>query len=286
MYLNHNTAVSVDTGDFKKLLDFIASNSPLYVLTGAGCSTDSGIPDYRDDNGDWKYSKPVQYIEFISNIAVRKRYWARSMVGWHRVADAIPNPAHISLARLEGSGLIHHLVTQNVDGLHGKAGSRRVLELHGNLENVICIDCRHNTPRWQIQDFLVNENSRFKMDYQGPAPDGDTVAGDVDYKYFNIPACNKCNGILKPDVVFFGESVPKNRVVTATRKLTESKGMLIVGSSLMVYSGYRFVREAIKQKIPVAAINLGRTRADQVLSLKYQSQCGPVLEKLSQHLSP
>ena len=246
MRLNNNTAVSDTPGDFEKLLEFFVSNRPLFVLTGAGCSTDSGIPDYRDDNGDWKYSKPVQYMEFISNEAVRKRYWARSMIGWPRVADAKPNQAHISLARLESSGFIHHLVTQNVDWLHHKAGSRRVLDLHGTLANVICIDCRHSFPRKQLQDFFLRSNSGFNMDIQDPAPDGDAIPGCSDYDAFNVPACEKCNGILKPDVVFFGESVPKNRVSLAAGKLMESNGMLIVGSSLMVYSGYRLVRDALK----------------------------------------
>ena len=285
MHPVNNIAASVPSGDFGRLLDFVAACSPLFVLTGAGCSTDSGIPDYRDDNGEWKYTKPVQYLDFISNKSIRKKYWARSMIGWPRVADARPNPAHISLARLESSGLIHHLVTQNVDGLHHVAGSRRVLELHGNLENVICIDCRHNIPRKRIQDFLVAENSRFNMDTHEPAPDGDAISENTVYDFFKLPACDKCNGTLKPDVVFFGESVPKNRVVLAMRKLLESRGLLVIGSSLMVYSGYRFVREALKHEIPIAAINLGRTRADQVLTLKFQSPCGPILEKLSYRLA-
>ena len=270
--------------NFEQLLDFVVSNTPLFVLTGAGCSTDSGIPDYRDNDGNWKFSKPVLLAEFMGSEFVRKRYWARSMAGWPRIDNAQPNPAHLSLAGMESTGIIHYLVTQNVDGLHQKAGSERVLDLHGNLDNVICTSCGHLISRAKIQEYFQNSNPGHNDEYQVTAPDGDVISNNVDYASFNIPDCEKCNGILKPDVVFFGETVPKQRVNLAISMLQESDALLIIGSSLMVFSGYRFVREAIKINLPVAAINLGRTRADPLLDLKYQSSCGPILKTISQLL--
>lgn len=270
---------------FEKLLEFTISNTPLFVLTGAGCSTESGIPDYRDPNGNWKYSKPVQYPEFLSRESVRKKYWARSMMGWPRIHSARPNPAHFALARLEGAGVIHQLVTQNVDGLHHKAGSSRVLDLHGNLEYVICIDCRRRTPRTQLQDLLLSENPGFETGYYRAAPDGDTATDLTDYASFKTPVCNACNGILKPDVIFFGEPVPRERVEQALEKLRESKAIMVIGSSLMVFSGYRFVREAAKYNMPIAAINIGKTRADGLLTLKYELPCSGILNKLSIRLA-
>ena len=270
---------------FEKLLEFTVANTPLFVLTGAGCSTESGIPDYRDPNGNWKYTKPVQYLEFLSRESVRKRYWARSMTGWPRIHSARPNAAHHALARLESAGLIHQLVTQNVDGLHRKAGSERVLDLHGNLENVICIDCRRRIPRIRIQDILFSQNQGFETDYYRAAPDGDAVPDLTDYESFKTPICDVCNGILKPDVIFFGESVPRERIEQAMEKLRESKAIMIVGSSLMVFSGYRFVREAAKYNMPITAINIGKTRADGLFTLKYESSCSGILDRLSRRLA-
>jgi len=270
---------------FEKLLEFTVSNSPLFVLTGAGCSTESGIPDYRDPNGIWKYSKPVQYLEFLSRESVRKRYWARSMMGWPRIHSARPNPAHIALARLESAGVINQLVTQNVDGLHRKAGSGRVLDLHGSLEDVVCINCRQRIPRAQLQDLLLSENKGVETDYYRIAPDGDAAPDLTDYESFKSPVCDACNGILKPDVIFFGESVPRERVEQAMKKLRESKAIMVVGSSLMVFSGYRFVREAAKYNMPIAAINIGKTRADELFTLKYESPCSGILDRLSGQLA-
>ena len=285
MSLNSIMSAAEEQEHFDKLVEFAGANTPLFVLTGAGCSTDSGIPDYRDHNGNWKNSQPVQYQDFLSHESVRKRYWARSMTGWPRIHAALPNPAHHALARLEGAGIIHQLVTQNVDGLHRRAGSRRVLALHGDLEFVICINCRRRIPRAQLQELLLHDNSGFTaVDYQA-APDGDAVTDITDYDSFKLPACDTCKGILKPDVVFFGESVPKARVEQAIQKLRESQAIMVIGSSLMVFSGYRFVREAWKYHMPSAAINLGKTRADEILTLKCELPCTVVLDKLSRHLA-
>lgn len=276
---------SVAQEQFEKLTEFTASNSPLFVLTGAGCSTDSGIPDYRDQNGNWKYSRPVMYHDFVANELVRKRYWARSMIGWPRIAAARPNPAHFALARLEGAGVTRQLVTQNVDGLHRRAGSNRVIELHGDLEYVICIDCRRRLQRAQLQEYLLSNNKPLNIDAYTSAPDGDAIPDHADYVSFKLPECDACSGILKPDVVFFGEPVPKARVDQAMQKLRESNAILVIGSSLMVFSGYRFVREASKYNIPAVAINLGKTRADQLLTFKYEQPCSVVLDRLAQQLA-
>ena len=285
MYQNEQTAISEVQDDLQQLLEFTVSNTPLFVLTGAGCSTDSGIPDYRDHNGNWKNSQPVQYQEFLAHESVRRRYWARSMIGWPRIHAARPNPAHRALARLESAGIIHQLVTQNVDGLHSRAGSRRVIDLHGNLDYVICINCHHRTPRKELQELLLHDNSRFAAgDYQA-APDGDAVPDITDYDSFKAPVCDACKGILKPDVVFFGESVPRARIELAVQKLSESKAIMVIGSSLMVFSGYRFVREARKYNMPAAVINMGKTRADKLLTLKCELPCAGVLDILSKQLA-
>ena len=202
------------------------------------------------------------------------------MIGWPGINNAVPNPAHLSLARMEGSGLVRYLITQNVDCLHRKAGSKRVLDLHGNLEKVICTACGYKISREIIQQYLHSENTDHELVFHAPAPDGDVILDNVDYDSFNIPVCEKCGGILKPDVVFFGESVPKDRVNRVMEMLNEAHGLLIVGSSLMVFSGFRFVRAAVSRKIPVAAINLGKTRADPLLDLKCERPCGPALQWL------
>jgi NAD-dependent SIR2 family protein deacetylase len=274
------------------LIDFIERSTYLTVLTGAGCSTESGIPDYRDDEGNWKHRQPVQYQQFIQHPTTRKRYWARSMVGWERVARATPNGAHRSLARLEELGVVHHLITQNVDGLHQEAGSRNVIDLHGRLDTVVCLDCRSRFHRSQFQEELHQLNIAWLDISAAFAPDGDAELEDVDYGTFHVPACRNCSGMLKPDVVFFGESVPRERVDLAMKKLHESDGLLVVGSSLMVWSGYRFARAAAESNIPIAAVNTGKTRADDLLQTKVTDRCELALPQVvrdwaeSRHRSP
>ena len=267
-----------------ELVRFIDRYKRLFILTGAGCSTESGIPDYRDDNGQWKHRKPVQYQDFVRNEDARKRYWARSMAGWRLIAKAKPNRAHVALARLEASGLIHQLVTQNVDGLHQKAGSRNVIELHGRLDTVECLACQKRIGRETFQRELQGRNPAFKDLEVTMAPDGDAHLEGTDFKSFQIPACPKCGGILKPGVVFFGESVPHPRVDLTYASLQESKALLVVGSSLMIFSGYRFCIAAKKQGKPIVAINLGRTRADPDLTFKVELQCGRVLSEVVDQL--
>ena len=262
------------------LIDFIDRHPRLFVLTGAGCSTDSGIPDYRDADGEWKRGRPIMLQDFLANERARKRYWARSLVGWRRMRAARPNHAHRALASLEHRGRIEQLVTQNVDRLHQAAGSRRVIDLHGRLDVVRCMHCERRHPREEFQTELTQRNPGFgALDAFG-APDGDADLENVVFDTFDVPACEACGGLLKPDVVFFGEGVPRDRVGSAMAALEMSDAMLIVGSSLMVYSGYRFAKAMADIGKPIAAINLGRTRADDLLTLKLEHRCAGALSFL------
>jgi NAD-dependent SIR2 family protein deacetylase len=262
------------------LIDFVERHRRLFVLTGAGCSTESGIPDYRDADGEWKRERPVMFQAFVADADVRRRYWARAMVGWQRMQSARPNRAHRALAELESLGRISRLVTQNVDVLHDKAGSRKVIDLHGRIDVVRCLGCERQTPRSEIQAEFLRRNPAFAGLDAAIAPDGDADLEAVDFSRFEVPDCPACGGVLKPDVVFFGESVPRARVSDAMTAVVESDAMLVVGSSLMVFSGFRFARAMAEAGKPVAAINLGRTRADELLALKIAAPCAPVLERL------
>jgi len=261
----------------KSLDDFLARYRRLFILTGAGCSTGSGIPDYRDENGEWKRSRPVMFQAFMGEPAVRARYWARSLIGWRRFGHARPNDAHHALARLERQERVEMLVTQNVDGLHQLAGSSAVIDLHGRLDRVRCMDCERRSPRQEMQQRLLDLNSGWAHLEAADAPDGDADLEGVDFAGFRIPACEACGGLLKPDVVFFGESVPRERVTAAMGAVGRADAMLVVGSSLMVYSGYRFAQAAAQSGRPIAAVNLGRTRADDLLALKVSEPCATAL---------
>jgi len=262
----------------QELARFIDRHPRLFVLTGAGCSTGSGIPDYRDVDGGWKRRPPVTYQAFVGDAVTRSRYWARSLVGWRRFGRARPNGTHAALARLEDEERIEVLLTQNVDGLHQAAGSRNVVDLHGRLDRVRCLACERRVPREDFQRELEACNSAWRDLDALDAPDGDADLDGVDFSTFQVPACEACGGMMKPDVVFFGENVPRERVERAGAHLAAADAMLVVGSSLMVFLGYRFAREAARLGKPIAAINLGRTRADDLLSLKIESDCAVVLE--------
>ena len=236
------------------------------MLTGAGCSTDSGIPDYRDAEGDWKRRAPIMFQAFVGSDFARKRYWARSLAGFRRIRVARPNEAHHALASLERLGRVAQLVTQNVDGLHQAAGSENVIDLHGRIDTVRCLSCERRSSREELQLELERRNPNFASLEAVEAPDGDADLEDVAFETFDVPACDGCGGLLKPDVVFFGENVPAERVQRAMAAIEHSDAMLVVGSSLMVYSGYRFVTAAAEAGKPIAAINLGRTRGDDLLS--------------------
>lgn len=262
------------------LADFIHRARRLFVLTGAGCSTDSGIPDYRDADGQWKRTPPVNFQDFMALPATRQRYWARSLLGWPRFGQALPNGTHAALAALEDRGQMEVLLTQNVDCLHQRAGSRAVIDLHGRLDQVRCMGCEARSPREDFQHRLLVLNPEWAHLDAAQAPDGDADLEGVDFGTFNVPACPHCGGILKPDVVFFGENVPRERVAAVHDHLGRADAVLVVGSSLMVYSGFRFVQAAAKAGLPVAALNLGRTRADDLLTLKVEQPCAPALSFL------
>jgi NAD-dependent SIR2 family protein deacetylase len=255
------------------LREWLAAHERIFVLTGAGISTASGIPDYRDANGQWKRRAPVTYQDFLRDPALRARYWARSFVGWPAVARAQPNAAHRALVTLEAQGRTTALVTQNVDDLHARSGQRDVIDLHGRIDDVICLDCNRRLARREIQQRLADEHPEWTALTAATAPDGDADLERVDFSGFRAPSCPGCGGLLKPDVVFFGENVPAERVTAARAALERSDAMLVVGSSLMVYSGFRFARMAHAAGLPLAILTRGVTRADDVATLKLDADC-------------
>jgi NAD-dependent SIR2 family protein deacetylase len=264
---------------------FVEDHERLFVLTGAGCSTESGIPDYRDVDGAWKRQKPIEFQPFMREPVTRARYWARSLVGWRSFGRAEPNLGHRSLASLERAGRIGMLVTQNVDGLHQAAGSQRVIDLHGRLDRVVCTSCHTGWRRTAWQTHLEERNAAWAGLEAPVAPDGDADLDGLDFTAFDVPACPGCAGIIKPDVVFFGENVPRWRHSQATAALSSADAMLVVGSSLMVFSGYRYVVAAARLGLPVAAVNLGRTRADHLLAIKIESPVGAALDGVANALT-
>ena len=260
----------------ERLQRWIAGHRRVFALTGAGCSTASGIPDYRDDQGEWKRRPPVMIQAFRAEEAVYRRYWARAYAGWRRFAAAAPGAAHRAFAAWETAGTLWQLVTQNVDGLHQRAGSRAVIDLHGRLDVVICLGCGARTPRADLQTAMREANPAWQP-VAAPAPDGDADIDATAVEAFAAPRCERCGGLLKPDVVFFGENVPGERYEAARAALAEADALLVAGSSLMVYSGFRFVRQAHKAGLPIAIVNRGRTRGDDLAELKVEGDVGPVL---------
>jgi len=275
----------------------LLAGRPFVALVGAGCSTESGIPDYRGPGGDRTPVRPIMYQDFIRSADTRARYWARSAVGWRRVAGARPNPAHRALADLEAAGAMPGVITQNVDGLHARAGSRRVVELHGSLSEVVCLDCGARESRADMQRRLLERNPAWadhvrrtegasRADRAMPAtPDGDAAVPDELTRGFVVPDCRACGGVLKPDVVFFGENVPASVVEAAWAVYEEAEAILVVGSSLTVYSGRRFTDRAARDGRPVAVVNLGPTRADEQAAIRVEGRVGEVLPWLAERLA-
>lgn len=262
----------------QRLQDWLRDHPRLLVITGAGCSTEVGIPDYRDPKGQWKRPQPVTYQAFMGEALVRQRYWARSMLGWRVMGQARPGTAHKALALLEQQGWLELLITQNVDGLHSAAGSVNTVDLHGRIDTVRCMDCGHRFARADLQNELLRRNPDWAQLYAAPAPDGDADLQGCDFSRFEVPACPHCGtGLIKPDVVFYGESVPRERVQTCMDALARADALLIAGSSLMVYSGYRFALAAKEQGKSVVAINQGVTRADALLEFKIEADVGQAL---------
>ncbi len=255
------------------------------ALSGAGISTESGIPDYRGPGTRRRAKSPIQYNDFVGAAATQRRYWARAFVGWGRMAAARPNAGHRALARMERGGLLQGVITQNVDGLHQAAGARRVVELHGALAEVACLGCGALTAREAVQKRIAAENADWAARRDAaPRPDGDAALPDAAIGGFRAPACLGCGGALKPNVVFFGESVPKARVEAAWALFEEAEVLLIVGSSLAVYSGYRFALRAAKEGKPFALVNLGPTRADDRAAVRVTARLGDALPRLAHAL--
>jgi NAD-dependent SIR2 family protein deacetylase len=255
------------------------------VLTGAGISTSSGIPDYRDRDGVRRGRQPMMYQEFLAAPESRRRYWARAMLGWPRVRQAQPNAAHEALADLQHRGLIHDLITQNVDTLHDQAGSHDVIELHGSLHRVLCLDCGQRSERDSIQQLMERQNPYLAGVDAVQAPDGDTLLDPAFEARFQVPQCPHCAGErMKPDVVFFGENVAQHTAARAMMAAENASGMLVVGSSLMAYSAFRLCRVIADRGKPLIAINLGKTRADDLLDLKIEASCEQLLPLLVREL--
>lgn len=272
--------------EWDRLLDVLAGRR-IVVLAGAGCSTESGIPDYRG-TGAPRRRAPVQYQEFVRSATARARYWARSSVGWPRMRAAQPNAGHRALARMEQSGHVAGLITQNVDGLHHAAGSRRVVELHGSLAAVCCMNCGATVHRETFQQTLLALNADWppalRMDGIASAPDGDAEIPDAMLESFRVPECDACGGTMKPHVVFFGENVPARVVGEAWAVFERGDVLLVTGSSLTVYSGRRFIYRACRDDMPIAIVNRGPTRADDVAAVKIDSALGTVLPALAEAL--
>ena len=264
-------------GPAELLHAWLHAHRRVFVLTGAGISTNSGIPDYRGPDARWKRRAPITWQAFTQDPRMRARYWARSYVGWPMVAHARPNRGHVALARLEQQDRLATLVTQNVDGLHARAGQLDVIDLHGRIDRVVCLDCNAQLPRAQLQATLAEANPALVSLSATTAPDGDADVEPDDLDAFAHPACPRCGGMLKPDVVFFGENVPRSRVEAAATALRDADAMLVVGSSLMVYSGYRFARIARAAGKPLAILTRGVTRADAIATLKLDAECEQTL---------
>lgn len=250
------------------------------ALTGAGCSTESGIPDYRGPDTPPRARPPMQHREFVDGAEARRRYWARSMLGWPRMATARPNRGHAALAALERAGVVAGVITQNVDGLHHAAGSRGIVELHGALRRVRCLGCGEVTSREDLQQRLADANPGWAERHARIAPDGDADLPDDVMTHFAVAACVACGGVLMPDVVFFGGSVPRATLDAAWATFERAEALLVVGSSLAVFSGYRFVRRAAEHGVPVAIVNRGPTRGDPHAQIRVDAGAGDTLAAL------
>ncbi|WBB53134.1 NAD-dependent protein deacetylase [Verrucosispora sp. WMMD573] len=254
------------------------------VLSGAGLSTESGIPDYRGPSGVARRHTPMTYQTFLADPVARRRYWARSHLGWRLIARAAPNDGHRAVTRLQRAGLVTGIITQNVDGLHSAAGSRDVTELHGRLDEVVCLGCRRRTSRAELDGRLRAANPGFAGQAAAVNPDGDVDLADAQVAAFRTVDCVACGGLLKPDVVFFGETVPAARVQSCFATVEQARLLLVLGSSLTVMSGRRFVLRAAKRNVPVVIVNQGPTRGDGYACLRVQAPLGRLLPALADRL--
>lgn len=267
-------------------LETIASalrGASLAILTGAGCSTESGIPDYRGEGTRKRATSPIEHRAFVSDAVTRQRYWARATIGWRRFATAQPNEAHYAITRLERGGRSGGLITQNVDRLHHRAGTERTIELHGTLSEVRCLDCGAIEERSAVQVRLEEANPDHGHDAQF-LPDGDALVDDERVRRFIVVSCTSCGGVLKPNVVFFGDNVSKPVVAASFGVVERADALLVVGSSLTVFSGFRFVREAARARKPIAIVNLGPTRGDDLATWRVSARAGLVMPWLAEAL--
>jgi NAD-dependent SIR2 family protein deacetylase len=275
----------MDSSALDGLVDLV-SDGDVLVLSGAGLSTESGIPDYRGPSGAARPATPMTFQAFTGTDAARRRYWARSHLGWRVIARAEPNDGHRGVARLQSAGLLSGVITQNVDGLHTAAGASDVVELHGNLDRVRCLSCGRLSPRQELDGRLRAVNRAWRARVLGVNPDGDVDLPEEDLDAFRTVDCDVCGGVLKPDVVFFGETVPPDRVARCFALVERSSALLVLGSSLTVMSGYRFVLHAAKLGIPVAIVNQGPTRGDDKASVRVDAPLGQVLTGLVAAVAP
>jgi NAD-dependent SIR2 family protein deacetylase len=280
------------TGSFGALVDVVASGGVL-ILSGAGISTESGIPDYRGPTGLARRATPMTYQAFTGSEAARRRYWARSYIGWRHIARAVPNDGHRAVAELSRRGLLTGIITQNVDGLHQAAGPAMggagVTELHGSLHRVICLSCGQRTPRTGLDRRLEAANRGWDARLAtlvsiARGPDGDTVLDDAATESFRVADCSACHGVLKPDVVFFGENVPKQRAETCYALVEQSSALVVLGSSLTVMSGFRYVRHAARLQRPIVIVNQGGTRGDAYATATLDAPLGQTLTELATNL--
>ncbi|HEU4584802.1 MAG TPA: NAD-dependent protein deacetylase [Gemmatimonadaceae bacterium] len=267
--------------ELERLAELVRGGS-VVVLSGAGISTESGIPDYRGPEGKQRVT-PMMYQEFVGSVANRQRYWARSFVGWRRFAAAAPNAGHYAVAKLQRSGLVNAIITQNVDGLHQRAGAHDVLELHGALDRVVCLNCGNRSSRVELEERMRAANPDFVAAPHEIRPDGDVVIDDEEVRRFQLVRCLVCGSdLLKPDVIFFGESVPKELVTRCFAEVERSSALLVLGSSLHVMSGYRFVLRASELGMPVAIVTRGITRGDDQATVRIDAPLGETLVRLEE----
>jgi len=282
----HGGVSEVTTDRVEALCDLVAGGEVM-VLSGAGLSTESGIPDYRGPSGALRRATPMTYQSFTRDAAARRRYWARSHVGWRTIWRAAPNAGHRAVAALQQRGLLSGIVTQNVDGLHQAGGARAVVELHGNLAHVVCLDCGDRLGRDELDRRLREANPAFEAEITAVNPDGDVDLADDRLDGFRVVDCTTCRtGTLKPDVVFFGETVPPERVRASYALVERSRALLVLGSSLTVMSGRRFVLRTAKLDIPVAIVNQGATRGDEHATVTVDGPLGVVLPEVARRTAP
>ena len=279
----HLASSGMDAPGLDALADLVRRGGAV-VLSGAGLSTESGIPDYRGPTGAARPSSPMTYQVFTGDPLARRRYWARSHLGWRVIGEARPNAGHAAVARLQAAGLLTGIVTQNVDGLHQSAGATDVVDLHGRLDAVVCLDCGERSDREELARRLEQANRDWTAQVLAGHPDGDVAVPDADLESFVVVPCVVCGGVLKPDVVFFGENVPRDRVQHSFALVQGARSLVVLGSSLTVMSGYRFVLRAAKTGVPVAIVNQGATRGDAQAQVLVDAPLGAVLTALAGRL--